>query len=186
LIELMFVVGLLVTMAGASVPWLVGNLDDLHARGAVRYLSTRLQQARMEAIARNANTALRVVRTDTAFAFTRYVDGNRNGVRSVDMARGLDFAIGAEERLGDQFPGVDFGVIPNLPAVEPSSAPPGTDPVRLGAGDMVVFTPHGTATPGSLYVRGRGSAQLVVRIFGETGKTKILRFDRSARAWKPL
>ena len=35
------------------------------------------------------------------------------------------------ERLSDQFPGVEFGTVPNLPAVDSSSPPPGADP---GAG----------------------------------------------------
>jgi hypothetical protein len=51
---------------------------------------------------------------------------------------------------------------------------------------MVSFTAQGTATPGSLYIRGSGRAQFVVRIFGETGKTRILRFDPRSGTWKPL
>ena len=95
--------------------------------------------------------------------------------------RGLDRRLDVEERLRDQFPGVDFGTLPDLPAVDGSSPPPGADPVRLGSSNMVAFTAEGTSTPGSLYVRGPGNTQFVVRILGETGKIRILRFDRRSR-----
>jgi hypothetical protein len=51
---------------------------------------------------------------------------------------------------------------------------------------MVTFTPLGTATTGSLYVRGRHEAQYVVRVFGETGKTRLLKFNRRSGTWNPL
>jgi len=50
---------------------------------------------------------------------------------------------------------------------------------------MAAFDPRGTSTTGSLYVRCR-NAQYVIRIFGETGKTRILKFDLGGRIWRPL
>ena len=186
LIELLFVLGLAGTLTGLAVPGMRAALDDLRTRGAVRYVAARLQEIRVEALVRNASVGLRVERTDASYVYAPYVDGNRNGIRAADIQSGLDRRIRREERLSDQFPGVDFGAIRDLPAVEASAEAPGSDPVRLGAGDMVVFTGQGTATSGSLYVRGPGSAQFVVRIFGETGKTRILRFDLRTRTWQPL
>lgn len=186
LIELMFVVALLATVAALAIPGMHAALNDLRARGAVRYVAARLQQTRIEALVRNASVALRIARNDRSYVYAPYVDRNRNGVRAIDILRGLDEQIRPEERLSDHFPGVDFGVIPDLPGVDPSGEAPGTDPVRLGPGDMVVFTAQGTATSGSLYIRGRGDAQFVLRIFGETGKTRALRFDLRSRTWNPL
>jgi prepilin-type N-terminal cleavage/methylation domain-containing protein len=186
LIELMFVVGVLGTVAGLAIPTMKATLDDLRTRGAVRYLAGRLQDVRIEALVRNASVALRVERDNASYVYGTYVDGNRNGVRAGDIERGVDRRLRRGERLSDQFPGVDFGVIDDVPAVDASGVAPGNDPVKLGGGDMVVFTGQGTATSGSLYVRGPGDAQFVVRIFGETGKTRMLRFDRQSRTWKPL
>jgi type II secretory pathway pseudopilin PulG len=186
LIELLFVLGLAGTVAGLAVPGMRAALDDLRTRGAVRYIAARLQEIRIEALSRNASVALRVERRDASYVYAPYVDGNRNGIRAADIERGVDRQIRREERLSDQFPGIDFGAIRDLPAVEASAEPPGSDPVRLGAGDMVIFTGQGTATSGSLYVRGPRGAQFVVRIFGETGKTRILRFDLRNRTWQPL
>jgi hypothetical protein len=51
---------------------------------------------------------------------------------------------------------------------------------------MVTFTPLGSSTPGSLYVRGRGRVQYVLRVFAETGKIRILRFYPETSEWKTL
>ena len=90
------------------------------------------------------------------------------------------------ERLFDQFTGVDFGAIPGLPAVDVGGTPPGADPIRLGNSSLATFTPTGTSSSGSLYIRGRRNAQYVVRIYGQTGKTRVLKFDARTRQWKGL
>jgi hypothetical protein len=140
----------------------------------------------MEAVTRGANAALVFTAVNGVVAFMPYVDGNRNGVRNLDIQDGLDRPLRRLERLAEQFPGIDFGTLPDLPPVDGSSPAPGGDPIRVGAARMISFTADGTATPGSLYLRGKGSAQLVVRVFGETGKTRILRFEVRSRTWKPL
>jgi hypothetical protein len=87
--------------------------------------------------------------------------------------------------LSERFPGVEFGALPGLPAVD-SGTPPGADPIRLGVSKSVTFTPLGTASPGSLYLLGPGDRQFAVRIYGETGQTRVLRFNQSTATWMPL
>ena len=186
LLELILVLGLIATIAGVTTPNILARLDDIHTLGAVRYTSGRLQQARMDAVARSVNTAMRVIRTGNSYSVGIYADGNGDGVRTSDIQRGIDGQIQREERLSDQFPGVEFDALPGLPAVDPSSIAPGSDPIRLGSGNMAAFTPLGTSTPGSLYVLGRHDSQYVIRIFGETGKTRILKFNPETRRWDPL
>jgi type II secretory pathway pseudopilin PulG len=186
LIELTFTAGVAVTAAAAATPQLLVAVDDSQTLGAARYVSSRLQLARMEAITRSANVAMQFTSTNATYTFTVYEDGNGNGVLSRDIQRGTDPEVRRGERLPDQFSGVDFGAVPELPAVDPSGTAPGTDPIKLGSSDMVSFSPLGTSTSGSLYVRGRKNAQYAVRIYGETGKTRVLRFDGRNRVWKPL
>jgi prepilin-type N-terminal cleavage/methylation domain-containing protein len=186
LIELLFVLGVVAILTGVALPRLSGGLDEWRTRSAIRYLTARLQQTRMEAVTRSVNTALRFTAADASFSYATYVDGNRNGVRTVDIEQGLDRRVDSQERLRDKFPGVDFGTLPGLPAVEGSESAPGADPVRLGSSNMVTFTAGGMSSPGSLYVLGPRNTQFVVRILGETGKIRILRFDRRGGTWRPL
>jgi type II secretory pathway pseudopilin PulG len=186
LIELIFVMGLAATLTGIAVPQTTRALDDLRAAGAARYVAGRLQLARTDAVSRTRNTAMQFAATGSTYAFAVYVDGNRNGVRTSDIHQGIDTPIAHPERLSDQFPGVDFGTLPGLPAVAAEDLPPGGDPIRLGGGNMATFTSSGTSSTGSIYIRGRGTAQFVIRLFGQTGKTRILRFNAQSRTWVPL
>ena len=183
-VEIVFVAGLMVTLGGMAVPSLVSGLDDYRTAGAARYVSTRLQRARMEAVSRSTEVAMQFIQVGVGYSYAVYMDGDHNGVRTKDIQSGADPPVGSAERLPDHFRGVDFSVQPGLPAVD-GGAPPGNDPIRLGASNMASFSPVGTATSGSVYIRGR-SAQYVVRIFGATGKIRVLKFDQTARQWKPL
>jgi hypothetical protein len=186
LIELLFALGLMATLAGIAMPQILAALDDYQAYGAVRYMSGRLHEARMTAVTRTANAAMRFTRAEHSYAYAVYLDGNRNGVRTAEISRGVDPEIQKDERLSDRFPGVDFGAVPGLPSVEPGSPAPGDDPVRFGSTNMAVFSALGTATPGSLYIRGRRDAQYAVRLFGQTGKIRVLKFNPRTRVWRPL
>ena len=185
LLELVFVVGLIATTAVAIVPSVASAVDTYRTVGAARYVAARLQRTRMDAVTRGFNAAIRFTATGSAYSFGVYADGNGDGVRSADIDRGVDRLLLGPERLGEQFAGVEFGTLPGLPGVEGSAAP-GTDPIRIGSARMASFTPIGTSTSGSLYIRGPRRAQFVVRLYGETGKTRILRFNARANAWEPL
>jgi len=184
-LEIMFVLGTAATVTGVAVPETLVTLDDMRTAAAARHVSARLQRTRMEAVARNGSTALRFTALSDHYDFTTYIDGNDNGVLSRDIQSGVDRVVQPADRLGDHFAGVDFGTTPDLPAVDASSTAPGTDPIRLGSSDMVTFTATGTATPGSLYIRGRRGTQYVVRVYGETGKTRILKFNPGSGQWMP-
>jgi len=185
LIELLFALGLAATVAGAAVPALLSALDDHRALGAARYLATRFQRVRMEAVTRRATTAIRFTRIGSDHSFAVFEDGNGDGVKSLDIQRGIDRRRTAEERLSEHFRGVEFGVLPGLPSVDLSVPALTADPIRFGGVDSVSFTPVGTATAGSVYVLGRHERQYVISVFGETGKTRVLKFNRRRGVWEP-
>jgi len=174
------------TLSAIAVPPFLVAQDDVRTAGAAQYVSARFQRARMEAVMRSAAVAVQVTQDASGYVFAIYVDGNGNGVLTRDIQRAVDRRIGASERLHDQFRGVDFGAIPGLPAIDPGGTPPGSDPIRLGSGNLASFTPSGTSTSGTVYIRGSGGAQYAVRIFGDTGKTRRMKFDRGDRKWKPM
>ena len=45
-----------------------------------------------------------------------------------------------------------------------------SDPVRAGRGNMITFTPRGTATPASLYLTDHRARMRVLRVYGGTGR----------------
>jgi hypothetical protein len=87
--------------------------------------------------------------------------------------------------LSDNYAGVDFGLLPDLPPIDPGGPPPGMDPIKLGSSALLSYAPSGSSSPGSVYIRGR-KVQYAIRILGDTGRTRILKFNPHDRLWKGL
>lgn len=186
LIELLFVMSAAATVSGMAIPPLLTALDDYRTAGAVRYISTRIQRTRMEAVSRSTNAAMQFTQVAAGYSYGIYVDGNGDGVRTSDIQKGIDRRLGAIERLPDNYAGVDFGLLPGLPPVDPGGSAPGTDPIKLGSSNLLSYSSIGTSSSGSVYIRGRSKVQYVIRILGDTGRTRVLKFDPHARQWKAL
>ena len=186
LIELLFATTLTLVVGATTLMPLRETANDYRAAGAARYVASVFQRARMEAVARSANVAIQFQPSASTYGCVLVVDGNADGVRTTDLRRGIDRGLTVIEHLPDNFPGVDFGVVPGLPPVDPGGTPPGTDPIKLGSSNLLSFAPTGSSSSGSVYIRGQRSIQFVVRVFGETGRTRVLRLDARLRQWKPL
>jgi hypothetical protein len=157
------------------IPDLLAERERARTRAAARYLVQQCYAARTRAIGRSTVVALRFEERQGEYRLQMFTDENRNGVRSADIAAGIDLPLGPSESLSMNFPNVRIAMIPQLGL--------GSDPVRAGAGNLLSFTPVGTATSASIFVAGRDGAQFAVRVLGTTGRTRLERFDRQRRTW---
>ena len=185
LIELLFVLSAAATIGAMAIPPFLAAIDDYRTAGAVRYLSTRIQRTRMEAVSRSTKTAMQFVQEGPGYTFGIYVDGNEDGVGTADIRNGIDRRLGAIERLSDNYAGVDFGLLPDLPPIDPGGPPPGMDPIKLGSSALLSYASSGSSSPGSVYIRGR-KVQYAIRILGDTGRSRVLKFNPHDRLWKGL
>ena len=179
-IELILALSLIAVLAGFAVPVASGTIDDIHAAGAARHLAARVASTRLEAVRRSSTVALRFEPQDADYAFTPVLDGNGNGVRALDIAGGLDRALGPAERLQDRFAGTALGLLPGVPDLDGATGT--SDGVRIGASAFLSISPNGSCTGGTLYVHGRRS-QYAVRILGATGRVRFFRYDTGAARW---
>jgi type II secretory pathway pseudopilin PulG len=185
LIELMLCLGLVVVLGAATTPGLVAARDAVRADGAADYLAALLHGARMEALKRRAHVAVRFEAEDGGYALALYVDGDGNGVRTVDIESGMDALLRPRERLHEQFGGVSFGFDPDVPDADGNPAGADADPIRVGRSRLLSFSPTGTSSTGTVYLHGRGRRQLAVRVLGGTGRIRGLWFDHGAGQWQP-
>jgi type II secretory pathway pseudopilin PulG len=185
LTELAVTVGVVATVAAIAVPVVEAGLDEARTAGAARYLSARLADARMEAIQRSTEVAMRFSSTGRGYTYAVYVDGNHNGVLARDVQDDLDRQIRGEESLSNHFRNVEFGTLAGLPAIDAGGTPPGNDPVRCGASNSLSFGPLGTSSSGTVYLLGRSRSQYAVRFFGGSAKIRVYRFDWRSNRWSP-
>ena len=158
--------------------------EDSQVTAAARYLSAQAMLARSRALQHSASVGIRFEQDAGGYRFGVYVDGDGDGIRHVDVARGVDRQLGLFQRLHETYPLVRLELDASVPPVT-ASAPAGAnaDPVRFGAGDTLTFSPLGTATSGSLYLRGRTGHQCALRVLGTTGRIRLLCFDRGRGEW---
>jgi Tfp pilus assembly protein FimT len=174
MIDLVFACTVVAVMCAVAIPQTLSTIERSRAFAATRYLASRMALARAQAVSRSTTIALRFEDGAGGVTITAIRDGNRNGVRTRDIDMQIDTPLEAPVLLSDLFPGVEIGL---------ASQTPGSDPVQLGASDILSFTPRGTASSGSIYIRGRDGSQWAVRVLGATGRVRVLRFVPMSGEW---
>ena len=174
LLEIIFVSAVGCLLVAVAIPLLLTSVDRSRGLAAARYLAARMAFARAQAVSHSAVVALRFEADRRGTMFSVIQDGNRNGVRTRDIEAQIDRPLEPPALLADLFPGVAIGL------VSPTLA---SDAVQLGGTSILSFTPSGTATSGSVYVRSKDGTQWVVRVLGVTARARVLRFDAVSQQW---
>jgi type II secretory pathway pseudopilin PulG len=182
LLEVLMAMTVTVIVGGAAVPLAHSSVDRSRALGAASYVAGRMAAARFEAVRRSACVAIRFSQQPDGYWLQTYVDGNRNGVRTADISSGIDVPLTAGERLDYHFSGVEFGIQPNVTGIDPGPFN-ASDPIQIGSTTLLSFSPTGTSTSGTLFIRGLRGNQFAVRILGATGRTRILEFNAGKNVW---
>jgi type II secretory pathway pseudopilin PulG len=164
LAETLVAVGILMVTVAAAAPSIRAYSADAQLKGAAREFEGRFRRAFSIAVRRNAYTAIRFEPRPDGMYYSLYSDGNRNGVSSGDISRGVDVRLEGPYLLTSGAKAVRVAILPGTPAIPPETGILDTaDPIRFGRSDMLSFSPLGTATPGTFYLAGVG-AQAAVRV----------------------
>jgi hypothetical protein len=173
-------------MAAMAVPVIGGTLERERTIVGAQYLSGQLQRARLESLQRGSAVAVRLEIVGERTGMRLYADGNGNGVLQRDIDRGIDRALAPLEWLDERSRGVALRVNQYVDDVGGAGElAPGDDPLRIGNTALLAFSPLGSATSGTLYVAARRGPQMAIRVFGATGRVRVLMFDARSRQWGP-
>ena len=182
LLDVLVTCGLITVLAAIAIPSLHTSRDRDAAIMAARFLASKLNLLRIEALRRNRAVALRFDPDDLG-SVASYIDGDGDGVSQQDVDNGVDGSLDSA-RLADHFARVGFRIPAEVPAPDGVGVlAADSDPLRIGSSNFVSFSPLGTATSGTIYLAGRGT-QVSVRVFGATGRIRVLRFDPASGAWR--
>lgn len=173
------VVALLACGLGVAAPAIRAYSVESHLLGAGRVFKAEFLKTRSMASRAGVYTAIRFEVAGSETYFSVYVDGNHNGVRSADIAAGIDARVSGPFPLTGGAPGVRVGFNPGIHAVPPDSGFLTGDPIQFGSADILSFSPLGTATPGTFYLAGQG-IQAAVRVNPGTARVRLL-VTRGAR-----
>jgi prepilin-type N-terminal cleavage/methylation domain-containing protein len=183
MLELLVAISIMAIATGAAISFVHGSVDESRAAGAASYVAGRMAIARFEAVKRSACVAIRFTKTPDGDRLRAYVDGNGNGVLSQDIKANIDHPVTGDELLEYHFPGITFGILPNVTSIDPPEPLNMNDPIQIGASNLLSFSPEGSSTSGTVFIRGRRS-QFAVRVLGATGRTRTLQFNFAEGAWR--
>ncbi len=186
LIDMIVAVALCFILAAIAVPVVGGTLDRERTIVGARYLAGQLQRARLESLKRAQSVAVRIEVVGDRAQFRLYADANGNGVLQKDIDKGTDPPLTPLQWLDDQARDVSLRINQAVTDVSGTAAiAPGGDPLRIGSSALLSFSPLGSATSGTLYVAANRGPQMAIRVFGATGRVRVLMFDAQARQWRP-
>ena len=186
LIDVLFAASLGLVMTAIAVPVVGGTLERERTIVGTQYLAGQLQRARLDSLKRARSVAVRLEVVGDRTRLQLFADGNGNGVLQRDIDRGIDPPLTAPAWLDDQARDISLRVNQPITEVAGSTAiTPGEDPLRIGNTALLTFSPLGSATSGTLYVAAHRGPQMAIRVFGATGRVRVLMFDAQTRQWHP-
>lgn len=185
LIDTVVAAALCSTLSAAAVPVIGGTLERERTSVGARVLAGQLQRARIEALTRARSVALRLDIAGGRSSLRLFMDGDGDGVRQADIDAGVDPPLMPLEFLDQHARGVALRI--NQAITDAGGAgelQAGDDPLRIGNTALVAFSPLGGATSGTLYVASQRGPQMAIRVFGATGRVRLMTFDAQARQWR--
>ena len=184
LVDVIFAAGLVAVLSGIAIPVIEAARAHGAARAGARVVAARLQQARMDALKRNAMVAVRFDPANLDL-FRVYADGDGDGVSQTDIDAATDPPLTPAQHLSDFARAVVLRVRDEVPEPDGGGTiAAGTDPLRIGPTSILSFSPLGSATGGTIYLAGVDGPQMAIRIFGATGRIRVLEFDRASAQWR--
>lgn len=186
LVETVTVLAILLLVATASIPPILALAAGVRIRSAAQEVRVTLVAARHRAIRSGHRTAVRFERDGTRYRLGVYEDGNGNGVRNEEIARGIDRPVGGADSWsrGD----VTIGILRGEPIPDPSSPShplDPDDPVRFNRSDLCSFSAVGESTPGSVYLTDHRRWVAAVRVYNRSAKIRSLYYRAGEGGWKP-
>jgi type II secretory pathway pseudopilin PulG len=172
-------------MGAAAIPMIAGSLDRERTVIGAHMVAGQLQRARLESLKRARAVAVRIEQVGDRTSLQLFADGDGDGVRQADIDLGIDPPLTPLEFLDQHARGIalrinqtvtDAGGVGELRA--------GDDPLRIGNTALLVFSPLGSATGGTMYVAGPRGPQMAIRVFGGTGRVRLMTFLPQARRWR--
>jgi len=188
LAELVIAVSLIGIGSAVMLPQL-GTLHraaELHA--ATGQISGMMARCRAYAVMHQTATGLVFERDGGGWRCFLAEDRDGDGIRHDDIEAGRDRIVSEILQLEAERAGL--GILRNVPVPDPTGhghlGGDLGDPVRAGRGDIVTFSPIGTATSSSVYLTDGASRMRVIRVYGITGRIRTLVWHTGWSGWRAV
>lgn len=186
-VEVLAIIALGAAVCAAAVPAASNLQSSVSVRSAAGEVGVLFHRARAYAITRGVIVGLKFRRNGDRYEWAMYRDGNGNGIRTVEIAKGIDRPMGLVYpwMRSDVRPGILKGSAVPDPGNPRKTLDRVDDPIRFNNSDICSFSPIGESTPGSVYLWDGKDRMAVVRVYGRSAKMKTLFYRRGQSSWTP-
>jgi type II secretory pathway pseudopilin PulG len=184
LLELIIIVAIIAIIALCAAP----SFGSYRRRASVVSQANELREifraVRSRAIARSSHAGVKFVRSGDQWTYALYDDGDGDGIRTDDINSGVDPRYAGPKVL-TQFHLAAIALLP-YPIRDPDGDPllPTSSPVQFNRSTICSFAASGSGTPGTIYITDGGGELYAVRVYGASGRVRMLRYDGGRKRWE--
>jgi len=185
LLELILAVAIIGLIALCAVP----SFANYRRRASVISQATELRSifraVRSRAITRTCHAGVKFTRVGNTWTYSLYDDGDGDGVRSDDIASGIDRRYAGPSVLMPQFNIASIALLSRT-VRDPDGdlLLPTASAVQFNRSTLCSFAPTGSGTPGTIYITDGAEQLFAVRVLGSSGRVRMLRYDAARRRWQ--
>ncbi len=183
-LEVIIAIAIIGIIALCAVPTFASYRRRASLTSQANELRTIFRAVRARAIARSRHAGVKFTRSGNRWTYSLYEDGNSNGIRNDDIASGADRRYAGPSVLMPQFNIATIALLSTTirdPDGDP--LPPTASAVQFNRSTICSFSPTGAGTPGTVYMTDGAGQLCAVRVYGASGRVRLLRYDSARRRW---
>jgi prepilin-type N-terminal cleavage/methylation domain-containing protein len=185
LIELVVVLTIIGVGAMCAVPAFAAYRRQTSVLAAAHQMRSLLRQIRSRAIARGRYSGVKFVRSGSNWTYTLYDDSNGNGISNSDITKAIDKPYFGPAVVMPSFRTATISLLPRtMRDPDGDKLSPSDAALQFGTSTICSFSPEGAGTPGTIYISDGVNNLYAVRVFGATGRLRMLRYDAGKQKWE--
>lgn len=185
LIELLVVIVIIGILAMCAVPAFANYRRQSSVIAAANEMRSLLRSVRSRAISRGRNAGVKFVKAGNNWTYALYDDGNGNGISNADITKEIDRRYLGPAVVMPSFRTASISLLPKTirdPAGD--KLLPTDNALQFGTSTICSFSELGSGTSGTIYISDGIDHLFAVRVYGASGKVRMLRYDAGKQKWK--
>jgi prepilin-type N-terminal cleavage/methylation domain-containing protein len=184
LLEILAVIAIVGVLAIATAPAFANYRRNASMKAEVAELRGILRAVRSRAIMRGTHAGVKFTRAGNVWVYSLYDDGNDNGIRSAEITSGVDRRYAGPSMLMPQFNIAGIALLSSaIRDPDGDSLPPTASAVQFGSSTICSFSPTGSGTPGTIYITDGAGRLCALRVYGASGRVRVLRYNAAWQRW---
>jgi prepilin-type N-terminal cleavage/methylation domain-containing protein len=185
LLEILSVVAVIGIIALIAVPAFATYRRHTAVNEAASEFRAIFRLVRSRAIARHTASAVKFAQVGNQWTYALHDDGDGDGVRNDDIDAGIDTHFAPPRLILPESHLATISLPPSLSIKDPDGDPLTSlsSSVQFGRSTLCSFSPSGESTSGTIYLTDGFGELWCVRVYGASGKVRLLRYNAGARTW---